>query len=192
MKILPFLLLFSFPLYAEDLQGYKEGQKFTFKAKKLKVKARGKPVYLEEEASDAFNDLMAYAAEEGYYIALNYGFRTYSEQKFWYRLYKAKCKKDETYCGMAAKPGHSTHQEGLSVDIRGCVRYFTQKDLSKMPRKNKERVEKRCKKVGDSYMCRTVLYWWLKNNASEYGFYNDVPEEPWHWTYLGKEIDVGG
>ena len=24
---------------------------------------------------------------------------------------------------------------------------------------------------------------WLRRHADEYGFVNDVPSEPWHWTY---------
>jgi len=62
----------------------------------------------------------------------------------------------------AAKPGWSNHQLGLSVDIAGTRRTIKRKKH------------------------RTILYWWLTRNASRFGFYNDVPEEPWHWTY--KEV----
>jgi LAS superfamily LD-carboxypeptidase LdcB len=24
---------------------------------------------------------------------------------------------------------------------------------------------------------------WLHANTARYGFFNDVPTEPWHWTY---------
>jgi hypothetical protein len=27
---------------------------------------------------------------------------------------------------------------------------------------------------------------WLRENAGKYGFVNDVPSEPWHWTYKPK------
>lgn len=60
---------------------------------------------------------------------------------------------------LAAKAGWSTHQMGRSVDLIGTRR----------------------KIKGKHY--RTILYWWLKRNAPRYGFYNDVPREPWHWTY---------
>jgi LAS superfamily LD-carboxypeptidase LdcB len=60
---------------------------------------------------------------------------------------------------LAAKAGWSTHQMGRSVDLTGTRR----------------------KIEGKHY--RTILYWWLKRNAPKYGFYNDVSDEPWHWTH---------
>tara|TARA_R110000824_G_scaffold58132_5_gene157493 strand:+ start:4835 stop:5323 length:489 start_codon:yes stop_codon:yes gene_type:complete len=63
----------------------------------------------------------------------------------------------------AASPGWSHHQQGLSVDIAGTTRAI----------KGKKH--------------RTILYWWLVKNAKNYGFFNDVPNEPWHWTY-GKRV----
>ena len=63
----------------------------------------------------------------------------------------------------AAPAGWSDHQQGLSVDIAGTTRLI----------KGKKH--------------RTILYWWMVRNAKNYGFFNDVPNEPWHWTY-GKRI----
>ena len=68
---------------------------------------------------------------------------------------------------LAASAGWSTHQQGLSVDIAGTTRTI----------KGKKH--------------RTILYWWLVRNASRYGFYNDVPHEPWHWTFERKERENG-
>jgi len=60
---------------------------------------------------------------------------------------------------MAAPAGWSNHQQGLSVDIAGTRRTI----------KGKKH--------------KTILYWWLVRNAKKYKFYNDVPNEPWHWTF---------
>ena len=61
---------------------------------------------------------------------------------------------------LAAKPGWSTHQQGASIDIHGTTRTIK----------------------GKKY--RTILYWWMKRSAKNYGCYNDVEEETWHWTYV--------
>lgn len=53
----------------------------------------------------------------------------------------------------AAHPGYSNHQMGWSADIAGVGGYNTR------------------------------AYRWLKNNASRFGFRNDVGGEYWHWTY---------
>jgi len=60
---------------------------------------------------------------------------------------------------IAAPAGWSNHQQGLSVDIAGTRRTI----------KGKKH--------------KTILYWWLVRNAKKYKFYNDVPNEPWHWTF---------
>ncbi len=54
---------------------------------------------------------------------------------------------------LAAKPGYSHHQNGISMDVGGIGGY------------------------------NTKAYNWLKANASKYGFQNDVRGEFWHWTY---------
>jgi len=79
-----------------------------------------------------------------------------------FRTYKEQKKLRRSRGPKAAKPGWSNHQLGLSVDISGTRRTIK----------------------GKKY--RTILYWWLARNASRFGFYNDVPQEPWHWTY--KEV----
>jgi LAS superfamily LD-carboxypeptidase LdcB len=54
---------------------------------------------------------------------------------------------------LAARPGYSNHQGGVSMDIGGVNGYGTS-------------------------ACR-----WLQANASRYGFVNDVAGESWHWTF---------
>jgi LAS superfamily LD-carboxypeptidase LdcB len=56
---------------------------------------------------------------------------------------------------LAARPGYSNHQGGLSVDVA----------------------------TNSSYS--SASYRWLARNARNYGFVNDVRGEPWHWTYRG-------
>lgn len=58
--------------------------------------------------------------------------------------------------GRAARPGYSNHQNGISMDIGGVNGYGT------------------------------AAFNWLRNNASKYGFRNDVRGEFWHWTYYGR------
>jgi LAS superfamily LD-carboxypeptidase LdcB len=56
---------------------------------------------------------------------------------------------------LAAKPGYSNHQNGISMDVGGINGY------------------------------NTKAYSWLKANAAKYGFKNDVGGEYWHWTFKG-------
>lgn len=55
----------------------------------------------------------------------------------------------------AAKPGYSNHQGGISVDVMNAGTYTT------------------------------PTYRWMRDNASRFGFVNDVRGEPWHWTFRG-------
>lgn len=106
-------------------------------------------LFLRGDAAEAFIEMMGDAAEEGFYIKASSAFRTKKQQ--------AKLRK--TKGSLAAKPGWSNHQRGLSVDLCGTTRIIK----------------------GKRY--RTILYWWLKRNAKRYGFENDVEGEPWHWTF---------
>lgn len=56
----------------------------------------------------------------------------------------------------AAQPGYSNHQSGISVDIATDKSYTS------------------------------PVYVWLSQNASRFGFVNDVSGEPWHWTYTAR------
>jgi D-alanyl-D-alanine carboxypeptidase len=29
---------------------------------------------------------------------------------------------------------------------------------------------------------------WMREHGKEYGFVEDVPREPWHWTYRGGAV----
>jgi D-alanyl-D-alanine carboxypeptidase len=63
---------------------------------------------------DAYLDLVSAAAKDGIEIAINSGFRSYTEQK---RLYEGYQKGLPGY-NVAAPPGNSKHQNGIAFDIR--------------------------------------------------------------------------
>lgn len=176
-------------------KGFKEGKPFSFQAREIAAKDfMGRSVLLRLDAADAFEDMMVHAAKDGFFLGINYGFRTYAQQNFWYKKFQKRCEWDERFCNMAARPGFSTHQEGKSVDISGCIRYFTQTEVNKLKPKARKNIATSCTELPDGrFMCKTILFWWLNRNAPEYGFHNDVEDEPWHWTYYGEEeIAVGG
>ena len=56
-----------------------------------------------------------------------------------------------------ARPGHSMHERGLAIDFN----------------------------CNGGKMEGSGCFTWLKQNASEYGFYN-LRSEPWHWSTTGK------
>lgn len=74
----------------------------------------------------------------------------------------------------AASPGRSEHQLGVAIDIH--VLGATEEE-----------------QFGDS-----AAYRWMKVHAAEYGFVQSftledsiitgIPEEPWHWRFVGKTI----
>lgn len=171
-----------------EVEGYRKGVPFVFEARTIPdTDISDNKVLLEKQAADSFIDLIEAAAKYGYFIDVNYGFRTNAQQKYWYRKFQRLCSKEEAYCSRAAQPGFSTHQEGLSVDISGCVKYFDVGEigLEKAPS---------CEQISDDrVMCKTTLYWWLKREGVKYHFYNDVPNEPWHWTFRAPpEPEIGG
>lgn len=76
-----------------------------------------------------------------------------------YRDYREQKKQRREKGRLAAKPGYSKHQSGLAVDIANTRR-----------------------KIAGKYH-KTIVYWWLKRNASRFGFYQTVKSESWHWEY---------
>lgn len=59
----------------------------------------------------------------------------------------------------AAQPGYSLHQAGLAIDIGNCTIKI-----------NNKRV-------------KTNTYHWLREYAHEFGFYQPLQREYWHWEY---------
>ncbi|MDP2274471.1 MAG: peptidoglycan-binding protein [Archangium sp.] len=113
----------------------------------ITVSSVGNGKFLRTDAANAFNRMRADAARAGINLSVVSGFRTMAEQQYLYNLYL------QGRGNLAARPGYSNHQSGISADIS----------------------------VPGGYGSST--YRWLQNNARRYGFVNDVAGEPWHWTY---------
>jgi len=124
--------------------GYVNGR-----ATNITVSSVGNGKYMRTDAANAMNRMKADAARAGINLSVVSGFRTMAEQQYLYNLYL------QHRGNLAARPGYSNHQGGLSADIN-------------MP---------------GGYSGST--YRWLANNARRYGFVNDVSTEPWHWTFRG-------
>lgn len=127
---------------------------------------------LREEAYTAFKALFNAAKKEGYTIIINSSYRDYEWQEKLYQSYKAES--GEAYAdSIAARPGHSEHQTGLTVDV---ATYDT--PLAKFE--------------------DTEEFTWMSKNAHKYGFILRYPKgkenitgydyESWHYRYVGVEI----
>lgn len=58
-----------------------------------------------------------------------------------------------------AAPGYSNHQAGTALDLTESGKLIASKG--------------------------SAVYKWLADNASRFGFVNDVSSEPWHWHHTG-------
>jgi peptidoglycan hydrolase-like protein with peptidoglycan-binding domain len=126
------------------VNGYVNGR-----AVSITVSSVGNGKFLRTDAANAFNRMKADAARAGINLSVVSGFRTMDQQRYLYNLYL------QGRGNLAARPGYSNHQGGLSADIN----------------------------VPGGYGSAT--YRWLSAHARNYGFANDVRGEPWHWTYRG-------
>ena len=130
--------------------------------------------YLREEAANALKNLFLAAREEGYALIARSGYRSYETQASLYQRYVEKdgVEAADTY---SARPGHSEHQTGLTIDITsdsvhgGLTEAFGETEEGK----------------------------WVKDNAHQFGFIIRYPQErvsetgyqyePWHLRYVGIE-----
>lgn len=115
----------------------------------INVQSVGNGQFMRADAANGFVRMQADARRAGINLSATSGFRTMAQQQHLYNLYKAG------RGNLAAKPGYSNHQGGISMDIGGIGGYGT------------------------------TAYKWLQANARKYGFVNDVGGEPWHWTFRG-------
>ena len=116
----------------------------------ITVSSIGNGKTLRTDAANAFNRMKASARAAGVSLTAVSGFRTMEQQRYLYQLYQSG------RGNLAARPGYSNHQGGVSVDVSTN---------------------------GAGYS--SSAYRWLSNNARRFGFVNDVGGEPWHWTYRG-------
>ncbi len=124
---------------------------------------------LRSEAATAFARLCAQASEDGIVLWNRSAYRSDTVQR---QLYENAVKRrgEEGAGKYTAKPGHSEHQTGLTVDINSTHPSFG---------KTSEGV-------------------WLKEHAYLFGFIERYPlgkehitgyaYEPWHYRYVGTEI----
>jgi len=135
--------------------GFSDGRRVFLAAKRIPGRDYdGKPMCLQRQAAEAYIEMVEAAARDGVFLQTTAAYRTYHQQR---RLFRKNPR-------LAAKPGHSTHQEGLSVDISNAI-----------GRNGK----------------KTQVYYWLRNNAKRYGFVCDVNGEPWHWSWKANLMETG-
>ena len=127
------------------------------------------PGKINEDASNAFQEMKEAAKKDGINLYISSGYRSYETQKEIYNYYVEKDGKEkaDTY---SARPGHSEHQSGLAMDLN----------------------------IIDSSFEGTPEAIWIAENCYKYGFIIRYPKgkdkvtgykyEPWHIRYLGKEI----
>jgi len=128
--------------------------------------------YLRHEAKIHFESLSKEASILGYRIVAVSAYRDYDYQKKLFNYYVDK-KGLEYALECSAKPGHSEHQTGLSVDVEGTNRDY------------------------DNFI-GSKEYIWMKDNAHKYGFILRYPKgkehitgfkfEPWHYRYVGIDV----
>ncbi|SDT00435.1 D-alanyl-D-alanine carboxypeptidase [Paenibacillaceae bacterium GAS479] len=130
---------------------------------------------LRKDAAEALEKLVAGAKKDDIKLAGVSGYRSEARQK---TLFTNYVKKDgiEAASKYSARPGHSEHQTGLSMDVSG--------------------VDGKC--AAESCFGDTPEADWLAKNAADYGFIIRYPEgkqditgykyEPWHIRYVGVEL----
>lgn len=127
------------------------------------------PGKLTTETQKAFDKMAADAAAQGLSLNNSSDYRSYELQDAIYNRYVSRDGKEaaDTY---SARPGHSEHQTGLSLDLNSIEDSFAYTD---------EGI-------------------WVAENCYKYGFIIRYPEgkdnitgykyEPWHIRYLGTEF----
>lgn len=123
---------------------------------------------LRKEAYEQFKKMYRDAEKENLKINIVSAYRSYSKQKNLYEKYVQNDGKAlaDTY---SARPGHSEHQTGLTIDVV----------------------------IDEEYFKNTDEFRWLQKNAHKYGFILRYPEkadyitgymfEPWHYRYVGVD-----
>lgn len=123
---------------------------------------------LSPEAEEAFNKMAQEASEDGLFLYICSGYRSYADQQYQYNIY-ANERGIQAADEVSARPGHSEHQTGLSIDVNSTEFSFEDTEEAK----------------------------WLAEHCTEYGFiirfpkgkeeYTGFEYEPWHIRYLGIE-----
>lgn len=127
------------------------------------------PGGLTSECRAAFEEMRKDAANDGMYIYIESGFRSYEDQEYLYNMYVQRDGK-EAADTFSARPGHSEHQTGLTIDCNDASSNFGYTDEAQ----------------------------WLADHCWEYGFIIRYPQgkesvtgykyEPWHIRYVGYDL----
>ncbi|WP_438562939.1 M15 family metallopeptidase [Clostridium sp.] len=125
-----------------------------------------------KEMLSAFKSMQEAAKKDNITINIGSSFRSYSHQKSLYTSY-VKSFGEENANRFSAKPGHSEHQTGLTIDIVGSD----------------------SKTAINSKFDNTKESKWLLSNAHKFGFILRYPKgkehitgykyESWHYRYVG-------
>lgn len=145
----------------------KPNVKFVYQTEEIKQ--------MRKEAADALEEMFAAAEKDGVPLAAVSGYRSYQTQKVLYNNY-VKRDGQEAADRYSARPGHSEHMTGLSMDIAGA--------------------DGKC--AASDCFHDTKEAQWLKENAHKYGFILRYPpgkeeitgykHESWHYRYVGKPL----
>ncbi|NCU28320.1 MAG: hypothetical protein EOM85_01455 [Candidatus Moranbacteria bacterium] len=129
---------------------------------------------LVQDTKKALSEMISAASKEGIKIKATSAYRSYEHQK---TLYNNALIDNPRAKIAVAKPGHSEHQLGTTVDLSGLSIGYSS---------------------ATSSFDNTKEEIWLRDNAYKYGFIMSYPYdkvnvtgymyEPWHYRYLGKNI----
>lgn len=138
---------------------------------KLDIKYSNEFKYVRKEVKKHFEQMSIDAEKEGFILVGVSAFRSYKYQEELYQYYVNKHGL-EYADKCSARPGHSEHQTGLSIDVMGENNDYDMFDDTK-------------------------TFIWVKNNAHKYGFILRYPKgkeyitgfkyEPWHYRYVGVD-----
>lgn len=126
--------------------------------------------YLRKEVATSLTQMFNEAKKQGLSLKVVSAFRAFSKQR---QLYLRAIKKNGLDQNTVAKPGHSEHQLGTTIDVSS----FTPESVLN-------------KSFGDTNEGK-----WMKKNANKFGFYQSytmanskstgyIPE-PWHFRFIG-------
>jgi hypothetical protein len=131
------------------------------------------PKYLRSEAAQILIEMLTAAERQNIHIRIVSAFRSALDQR---RLYLRKIDQAGLDQMLVAKPGHSEHQLGTTVDLCGLDPDYVLKQEFVQTKEGK----------------------WLQENAARFGFNQSYTKsnqevrgyspEPWHFRYIGNII----
>ncbi len=130
------------------------------------------PKHMRLETEEALDNMLREAEKQGLHLRVFSAFRSSEKQR---TLYLNAIEKQDLKQEWVAKPGHSEHQLGTTVDLSNLN-----------PRS-----------VGHQIFGQSEEGKWLQANAEKFGFYQSYTQdnirftgyqsEPWHYRYLGVQ-----